>query len=247
MKILAITLASILTVVILAAGFSLFTYPEYLAWILVGTVLVAGIGGFIPIMRRLGSDWPLLITSAVVSLSAVVFMFFLQDGLIMRWAIFAGVGLLLWLFFYYIWSEKRRASLYQTICLASVWLFFYSIVNLNDFFKLPPWLVLLGIFCFVAFITYPMLVTKKVRHKRSFFYAIIIGLMFSQLFWVITFWPVTVFVSSVFLLILFYAFSSISASYLQDILDCARLTQYITLTIILGALVLATANWLPTI
>ncbi|MFC1721580.1 hypothetical protein ACFL0Z_01555 [Patescibacteria group bacterium] len=241
MKVWAITLAVLGTFLIVVGWATLFFYPDFWYWVLLGIVVVA-VGVVVLARRRqLITDWPFGLHIIVFVGSVFVFLFFLRTGLI-YWLVLGGFSIALLVHLLNLSRPQPIREIGQLVNLVAAFAFFYSLYSLTFFFGLPDWQLILIVLGGVMALIFPWL-PQEGKRWRSLFYSLIVGIILAQIAWVFTFWPTTTLVISVLLLLFFYVISNIVISFLWEELDFRRVWQYIVIAGALAGAILVTANW----
>jgi len=232
--------ATILSLAMVASLAALFYFLDYW-YVIVAIDIFLAVGATAWYSRdSIHRDWVWLPASFLFASGSFAFVFLLREGIV-RWFVLAALALVWFLYFYNL-RAKPRADIGLLVSLAGFISLIYSSWHLLLLFALPLWLLLLFTLVAAVFLSWPLF---RSGHKQdSFLYSLVLGFIMAQFVWAISFWPTSVLVDSVVLLLVFYLIQSLFLSYFLGNLDRKRVWQYIIVTGVLIAIILSTSNWL---
>lgn len=249
MKILGLILSILFASVISGGVFAFSYYPEDLLWILAGILAATLMFSFILIWPEFKAKIFNIIIPFFLELSFLGLVFFIQGGKNgeVRYALIAINFALLFYYFYFVLCRevlhfKQMIGFLYAVVIS--FFFLYSYLSLSEFFKFSMWISLPVIFAMFMLLSLSFMFFKKSFAKR-FLYAIILGLIMVEAFWVLAFWPHGTLINSFVLTVLFYFFGGLSFEWLRDNLTQPRLIQFGSVAAIALLGVLLTAKWFP--
>lgn len=134
---------------------------------------------------------------------------------------------------------------YSFIALVAAYLLFFAIGHLSVSLAMPLWLLMI-IVVFLSFsIFYAILWASGLERNLVVLYTVLLGFLISEIFLIISFWPVDPSAKSIVLVVALYIFWGILSHWLEKILTTRVVVEYILVGLFLMGLVLVTATWLP--
>ncbi|MBU0647865.1 hypothetical protein KJ855_01665 [Patescibacteria group bacterium] len=194
------------------------------------------------ILRR--SMLPVLLAMGVLS-----FSFFMPIALFSQIVIVMGT-LCFYFLLLYVDQFPYKSFLvtrlnFSFIALVAAYLLFFSISNFSVSLSMPLW-ILMVIVVFLSFsIFYSILWASGLERSAVILYTVLLGLLVSEIFLVISFWPVDPSAKSMVLVVAMYIFWGLFSNWIERVLTLRVLMEYLLIGMVLMALVLLTASWLP--
>ncbi len=232
----------------------IFKWPDFVLWlsILVVLVVVFGIGKIAEFGDSLEGWWHVAITPVLFVVSSIAFMLFVEADWLM--IVLALVTAIFTFFFAeHLFKFIHLPSLYQPYALehtslvlhvASMFFLSTAFYGLQTFLRMPIWLLATVFLMFSGLMVYETLWVSKIRDAKAVRVALIGGLMFTELFVVLSFLPTSFYVNAAISTLVFYSFLGVMrASFLQR-LSKDILKRYVILGLILIVALLATAKWI---
>lgn len=157
----------------------------------------------------------------------------------------AAAFLLFWLMFYSIVERHKYHK--------EVYLFLTIVTSFLMFFSLLSFLVLTGIrpIYYITFIGLCLALFAqlfwyyKVLDRQNLLLVFVGPLLLFELFWVLTFLPLSSLIGTIVLAVVFYLVAGISLDFARKTLEMKSFLEYTIISVIVLAVTLATATWLP--
>lgn len=202
----------------------------------------------------------LLMAPLFLAVGASSLLLFLEGPVQRQWLALVSAGLLL-LFWEnlrrYIWERERyHTEAIETISLfvslVAIWLtaelltrvtFDPSLLSL----RLQPIIYALAaaVFLLVVFMLhYQSVWLSRYEPNRAFLLAIVLSLITSEMFWIMSFLPFSTDVRAFLVALSYYVFASLGRAHLDGTLTSRLIRRYAYVVLITAAAVLATARWL---
>ncbi len=240
-------IVSILFLVLLEI-FSLF--PTVMLW---GSflMLVLVVGGVLwmmdgnwenGIMRR--SLLPVLLTIGVLAFG------FFMPVLLFKHIIYVVGAVCIYFLMLYVDQFPYKSFLitrlnFSFVSLIAAYLLFYSVFNVSVGFAMPLWLLMLVVVAIGFMIFYSILWASGLDRSSTILYTVLFGFLMSEVFLIVSFWPVDPSAKSIVLVVTMYIFWGLLSHWIERVLTGRVVVEYILVGIILMSVVLVTASWLP--
>jgi len=194
------------------------------------------------IIRR--SLLPVLLTLGVLS-----FMFFMPEALFRQIILVVSTFCLYFLLlnidqFPYKSFLITRLN-FSFVSLVASYLLYYSVSHLSVSFAMPLWALMLIVVAVSFAVVYSVLWASGIERTKAILYTVLFGFLMSEVFLVVSFWPVDPSAKSIVLVVALYIFWGIFSHWLERILTKRVVVEYIMVGLILIGVVLVTASWLP--
>lgn len=241
-----------LTISILFLGLLelVFYYPGILFW---GSfvILVLVVSGVLMMMH---GNWergilrrsllPILLTMGVLS-----FIFFMPEP-VFRQVIMIVSTICLYFVLLNIDQFPYKSFLitrlnFSFVSLVAAYLLYYSVSHLSVSFAMPLWTLMLIVVAVSFGIVYSVLWASGIDRSKTILYTVLFGFLMSEVFLVVSFWPVDPSAKSIVLVVALYIFWGIFSHWLERIITKRVVLEYILVGLILVGVVLVTASWLP--
>ncbi|EKD49580.1 MAG: hypothetical protein ACD_63C00104G0004 [uncultured bacterium] len=243
MKLLSI-IKSIVFALIMASFLEfLLYYPDYLIWILVGMIALAALFSMLSLWKNFWESKTASMMPAIFAVSSFGFVFFLKEGAF-RHIFIGGVFAAFFVMFWFFTKEKKSREINIFFTVVTAFLFFYTLGNFSDFFNIVLWQVLIALYIVVSALMFQLLSSKFRGQIRKLLYVLVLGLCVIEMYWALTFWPSTLLVKTIVLLVVFYSMAGVTYDRFAEKLDRGRILSYIILSGIVIAVVLGTAQWI---
>ena len=135
-------------------------------------------------------------------------------------------------------------SISDVALLTCSFLCFSSLFAFYIFFYLQGWLLMVALAVLAMAMTYQYFWQENFLNARTWPLVPILGLVFAELGWTLTFWPISFVARGMILFIFFYCFLGILKLYFNDRLVLATARKYLAVSILVLSLVLGTTQWL---
>lgn len=184
--------------------------------------------------------------------SAFLFSIFLLSSHLFRHIFILTIVFLFYLILESIFNFLYRPNVYQTHSIESFFsylnlltLFFLSssFYNLIFFLNISFWLFLIFFFFVALFLSFYFFWVNKILSKENVLYILIITLILTEFFWIISFLPTNFYVNSLILMLIYYLMVVSSKYCILKILNKKSIRQYLIVAGIAFLLVLLTAQW----
>ncbi len=231
----------------------LIIYPEYLLYFWLGLLATIALSLLAISKKEL---W-LVRASFFISLllfnsGMYFFLFFLSGETIRQTIIMATVflNIVAWtqIFYYYFRTSKYQVNSLQNIT---------NYLNLISFFTLtsvafslilylawPSWLISLGVFVVAAILTLQSMWVNKIELVKSWRFALVSGLINSEIFWAECFLPSSFLVNALIVTVAYYSIVNIGRYYFLDRLTKPVIVRYLIIGICVLVLTVVTARWI---
>lgn len=224
--------------------------PMAWPWVVTTVLILVSSGVMIFTAKRL-TQWSQVFTPIYVVAGGTLLVLVLE-GQWFRQAVAAGIAVLVAVAFedvYLAFHEPSKHHAYAPINIASTmglvtyFLFSASLFWLMIFFDFPLWLAALMLAGICALLTYQALWALGFTFPRGFPYLFTLPVLTMELFWVVSFLPVSVYVSALVLTVGYYVASGFSRNHLLGSLNRRVSMRYLVTAAMCLAIVLATAKW----
>lgn len=135
-------------------------------------------------------------------------------------------------------------SINDVALLSSAFLCFSSLFAFYIFLYLQGWLLMAGLALLAMAMIYQYFWREDFLSEKTWPFIPILGLVFAELGWALTFWPIGFVARGVVLFIFFYCFLGMLKLYFNDRLVLATARKYLAVSILVLSLVLSTSQWL---
>ena len=134
---------------------------------------------------------------------------------------------------------------FSFVALVAAYLLFFSISHFSVSLMLPLWILMIIVvfLCFLIF--YSVLWASGLERQVVILYSVLLSLLISEIFLVISFWPVDPSVKSLVLVVAIYIFWGLLSHWLEKVLTTRVVIEHLSIGLFLMALVLIMVNWLP--
>lgn len=208
---------------------------------------------YITTKKIISKDFEHFLISPLFFISSGFLLLLFLESPIIKQIFILGLSIIYYLILSNLFSFKFQTHKYQPyilenllsyINLISIFLFYSSIFCFHLLLGISTFLLLPIIFIFTFIITYQLFWVNKIDFKKNWLFTLIIGLIFLELFWAISYLPTGYFVNAIILLIIYYIFINISRDFLLNNLEKRQIKKYLTIGLSALILILATAQWI---
>ena len=194
------------------------------------------------IIRR--SILPVLLTVGVLSFG------FFMPVMLFKQIIFVVGSLCVYFLMLYVDQFPYKSFLitrlnFSFVSLIAAYLLFYSIFNVSVGFAMPLWLLMLIVVIIGFLIFYAVLWASGLERAKTILYTVLFGFLMSEIFLIVSFWPVDPSAKSIVLVVTMYIFWGLLSHWLERVLTNRVVFEYLFVGIVLMVVVLVTASWLP--
>lgn len=194
------------------------------------------------IIRR--SILPLLLSLGVLS-----FGFFMPLPIFRQIVIISGTFCLYFLLLYIDQFPYKSFLVtrlnYSFVALVSAYLLFFSVSNLSVSLVMPLWVLMLVVVSLSFLIFYAILWASGIDRQLVILYTVLLGFLISEIFLIVSFWPVDPSAKSIVLVVAVYIFWGLLSHWLERMLTTRIVLEYVLVGLSLMGVVLLTARWLP--
>ncbi|HBL39780.1 TPA: hypothetical protein DDZ10_03870 [Candidatus Uhrbacteria bacterium] len=195
--------------------------------------------------------WNFLLTPLLFTLSAGFFFVFLEDAssMFILLGVLAALHLIYaeHLFYYFHRPSEYRVYTIERVSLvlsiATMFLLSSSLFGLMIFVQVPLWALAPIFFLTAVFTVYAVLWVSKMDPNRGSLYAIVLGLLLTELFLALSFLPVGHTTNAVLMASFLYFFLGVSRADFMGRLTRRVFLRYLFFTIVMVATVLSTTTW----
>jgi hypothetical protein len=225
-------------------------FPTMMLW---GSfiILILVVGG---VLWMMNGNWeegvirrsmlPVLLTLGVLS-----FGFFMPE-IIFRQIVFVVGAICIYFLLLYVDQFPFKSFLitrlnFSFVSLIAAYLLFYSIFHVSVGFALPLWILMIMVVSFGFTIFYSILWASGLDRSSTILYTVLFGLLMSEIFLIVSFWPVDPSAKSIVLVVAMYIYWGLLSHWLERVLTRRVVIEYILVGVLLMSVVLVTASWLP--
>jgi len=207
--------------------------------------------------------WYFLITPLLFFVSSILFFGFLEGQFFLKCVIIILFASLQWLiyqniFFLFKLPQKYQSNsirnIFDFINLISIFFLVSSFFALIIFVHISVWLLSIVLFLISSLYFFQFFWLNRVLEKRAWFFAFIFALIFVEIFYVITFLPISFYIGGLILTLVYFNIKSIGKKYFLNIFysenrQCSiaiikkNTIQYLIINILILTLLLATAQY----
>lgn len=201
--------------------------------------------------KKLGKKWIYSIVPPILSSSSIILLYLIDSG-IQKQAFIALSSvvyylLLLGVFRLGSYSKDNTARGMVVAGVTTALFFLYASaygIYLNFF--IPLWALMLVFLVFTVLICHGYFGILEAKSKnRSWTYSILIGMLMSEIAWVMNFWPFGYLTAGVLTLIFYYVLWDLAQSHFLNLLSKKRVVANMVVLVILIGIVLISSKWLP--
>ncbi len=197
--------------------------------------------------------WYFLITPFLFFISSVLFFGFLETQLFLKYIIIILFASLYWLIYKNIFFLLKIPQKYQSntirdsfnfINLISIFFFSSGFSALIIFIGIPVWPLAIILFLIIFLFLFQFFWINKIIEKRALFFALILGLIFIEIFFIINLLPTSFYVNGLILTLVYFNIKNIGKKYLLNDLVIKRdIIKYLIINILILALIFGTAQY----
>ncbi|MFZ5392355.1 MAG: hypothetical protein ACOZAR_04170 [Patescibacteria group bacterium] len=240
----------VISVVFLVILEFLYYYPSLVLW--GGFVLLLIIlAGVLWIMRGNWEDGIIRrsILPVLLAMGVLSFGFFMHMPYYRQVVLFVGSFCLYFLMVYVDQFPYKSFLItrlnFSFVALVAAYLLFFSITNFSVSLQMPLWILMIIVVMVSFLIFYSVLWASGLERSYVMLYTVLLGLMMSEIFLVVSFWPVDPSAKSMVLVVVMYIFWGLLSSWLEKVMTTRVVIEYLAIGLTLMAVVLLTASWLP--
>jgi hypothetical protein len=198
------------------------------------------------------SWWNYLILPSLISSSLIAFSVLLYSKLLIQ-LFYALNALLLYFYFRNIYYYLLRPQAYQShavenmsalINFFSYFLIAATVYGLQSFLNVSIWLLTLAILFISALAVYQVIWANSIKFNKAFIYIPLSCLIMVELFWSISFFPVSHYIAGLSLAICYYMLIGLVRHHLLNKLNREKIKFYLGFGLASLFVILFTANWL---
>jgi hypothetical protein len=217
-------------------------------------VLLINLFCFFLFSRRLQRKriWFFLLYSEIFSVIGFVFITLLSNQF------FINLFLVFWSIIYLVYLEAIFNYLYRTkkfflidlknitayINLMILFLLVFSLINLFIFLNLDWWWVISTFFAISFILFFERFLTVGFDLRKNVVYSLAATVILVELMVTLLWWPLSIYVLAVILMVAYYLLSSLSVLSHQNTIGKKLVIQYIVFAVIVLLVVMAQAQWL---
>jgi hypothetical protein len=170
--------------------------------------------------------WYFLITPFLFFISNVLFFILLEESFFLKCVVAGLFVLLQWfiyknIFFLFKKPEKYQPNsirnIFNFINLISIFFFTSSFYALIIFVGAPVWLLSIFLFLIIFLILFQFFWINKISEKKARFFTLIFGLIFIEIFLIVSFLPTSFYVNGLILTLIYFNIKNISKKYLLNV------------------------------
>ena len=128
--------------------------------------------------------------------------------------------------------------------LACAFLIFSSLFALYIFLYLQSWILMVALAFLAMVMIYQYFWQEQFLNEKTWLFIPILGLVFAELGWALTFWPISFIARGVVLFVFFYCFLGLIKLHFNNRLILSAARKYLLVSVLVLSLVLGTTQWL---
>ncbi|MDD4607083.1 MAG: hypothetical protein PHS07_01945 [Patescibacteria group bacterium] len=147
---------------------------------------------------------------------------------------------------WFLWSRINQSYLqgnFQFLNLVSVFLSTAVFLNITFLLQVPFWFNQFLLAFIIIILTYQLLIIQCDFSVKAYLFLPILGLIFIELFWIVSLLPINFYSGAMLMALFFYLFSGLSLDFLSDQLKKNNFKKYIIISLVILILVLTSAKW----
>ncbi|MFA6215609.1 MAG: hypothetical protein WC768_03510 [Patescibacteria group bacterium] len=230
-----------------------FALPKQFYWaiILCLVIVFLGIYQLMDYNFKSGKFWRNVLTPVLFLSSCFIFLIFAEGNFLKH--IFLGCFVaLIWVFLETIFVQYHFRPKYQVhslenisvnINLLTVFLMTSGFFSLIIFLGLSLWPFLAAFALISLFLTHQIVWASDHTIKTGWRHIVITALLATEVFWVVSFLPVSVYVSGLVVTISYYLITGLSRNWLLGIKEKKVVIRYLAIGVVSLIIILATAKW----
>ncbi|MEK7166831.1 MAG: hypothetical protein AAB732_00205 [Patescibacteria group bacterium] len=207
--------------------------------------------------------WYFLITPFFFFISSFLFFIFLETNVFVKYIIIILFAYLQWFIYkniFFLLKEHQKyqpntiRNVFNFINLISIFFFSSSFYALIIFIRTPVWLLSVILFLIISLILFQFFWINKIQEKKAWFFSVILGLIFIEIFFIISFLPTSFYINGLILTLIYFNLKNISKKYLlnifyseggQPLIKIIRheIIRYLTINILCLALIFSAAQY----
>lgn len=143
-------------------------------------------------------------------------------------------------------DQTARGMIASSVA-AALFFFFSAVYGIYLNFAVPLWSLMLIFLVVTAVASYEYFSIIKSDKKAVMTYSLILGMLMSEVAWMINFWPFGYLTTGVVTLIIYYLFWDLTQSHFLNTLSQKRLIANLVFFSVIVGLILSTAHWMPVV
>lgn len=243
-----------LTPVLVFAAFEILFIKTSLIWILAGAIQLIL---FIVIWQLTGRKlkslqfWNFLITPHLFLLISWFFTIFLESRMLLHIvAVLSAVVIGIFLEETYVYFNLPKKyypysleNISNYINLITIFLLFSSLYSLIVFLNFSTWYLSVIVMTITFLLAYQTTWINKISFSKSWLFIIVITLLMTELFSVISFLPTSFYVNGIVLTVCYYIIVGLSRYFLLEQLESKSTKRYLVIGIVAIIIAIVTAQW----
>ncbi|MDP3964667.1 MAG: hypothetical protein Q8Q20_03370 [bacterium] len=200
---------------------------------------------------RQSEQFIFFLNALLFNISALAFIYFIQ-GELYRHIIIAGVTALNVIYLHHLFNYHFRTDRYQLNALQNV----SSYINLSSAFTgsavlfsliiylaWPAWTTTIILWALATLLSFQTTWMHKIKFSTSMYFALISGLVLTEVYWVVSFLPSSFLVNALIVTVVYYAMVNIGRYYLSGRIHRAVIIRYFVISVTVLVLTVVTARW----
>lgn len=201
--------------------------------------------------KNLGKKWIYSIIPPVLSFSSIIILYLIDNEIQKQVFIILASAvyylLLLGIFRLGNYSRDNTARGMIVAGVTTALFFLYaSVYGIYLNFFIPLWVLMLVFLVFTILICYGYFGILEVKRKNMpWTYSLLIGMVMSEISWVMNFWPFGYLTAGVIALIFYYVLWDLAQSHFLNLLSKKRVVANMVVLAVLVGIALISSKWLP--
>lgn len=201
---------------------------------------------------KIGRRWEMIPVPIILAVSSVGLMTFIdsdsQKFAFIVLASFVYYFCLMGLYRFRSYQKDQTArGMIAATAVAAIFLFYASVYGVYLNFSIPLWFIMLLFLIPTTLVSYQYFQLIEEDKNKVWLYSLVIGLVMSELSWMLNFWPFGYLTTGVTMLIFYYILWDLAYSYFLNIMSKRRVVANIVFFGILATIVLMSSRWLPVV
>jgi hypothetical protein len=144
-------------------------------------------------------------------------------------------------------KDQTARGIVGATALAAIFFAYGTIYGIYLNFVFPLWALMLAFLCISTLVSFQYLWIIKKDKQSVWSYSLVLGLIMTEIAWVMNSWPFGYLTTAVVTLMFYYVFWDMVQSHFLGFLSKKRVVTNMVFFGILAAIVLGSSRWLPVV
>jgi len=144
-------------------------------------------------------------------------------------------------------KDQTARGIVGATALAAIFFAYCTIYGIYLNFVFPLWALMLAFLCISTLVSFQYLWLIKKDKQSVWSYSLVLGLVMTEIAWVMNSWPFGYLTTAVVTLMFYYVFWDMVQSHFLGLLSKKRVVANMVFFGILAAIVLGSSHWLPVV